>query len=71
MTQLLKEPAVPAGADGLNQALLKLLVCPKCRGPLLHRLAEKTLDCQSCLLRFLIEDGIPVLMSDRAETLRP
>lgn len=71
MTRLSKESAELPGGFGPNQAVLNLLVCPKCRGPLVHRQAENTLNCQSCLLRFPIEDGIPVLMSDRAETLGP
>ena len=47
-------------------ALVKRVVCPKCRGPLLHRDDENALDCDTCGLRYPIEDGIPVLMTDRA-----
>jgi uncharacterized protein YbaR (Trm112 family) len=50
-------------------ALLPRLVCPRCRGPLLHREQESALDCPACSLRYPIEGDIPVLMTDRAQPL--
>ena len=71
MTTRSTEAAASAGVFSPNQAVLELLVCPKCRGHLLHREADNALDCLSCVLRYPIEDGIPVLMSDRGVALRP
>jgi uncharacterized protein YbaR (Trm112 family) len=48
--------------------MLTLLVCPKCRGPLLHTEPE-AIDCPACKLRYPIVDGIPVLMVDTARSL--
>lgn len=54
----------------INHELLKIMCCPKCRGDL--RLAEEDsgLDCLACGLRYPIEDGVPVMLIDRALPLR-
>jgi len=54
---------------GLDQELLAILACPKCKGKLEYRLDEDALVCGSCRLRFRIEDGIPILLIDQAEDL--
>ena len=54
----------------LDPKLLKILVCPKCRGPLIHRPEVPSLDCERCELRYAIRDDIPVLLIDEAESLR-
>ncbi|HSG82496.1 MAG TPA: Trm112 family protein [Gemmatimonadota bacterium] len=51
----------------LDEALLEILVCPKCRGELEYRPDESALLCHSCRLRYTIEDGIPVMLIDEAE----
>jgi uncharacterized protein YbaR (Trm112 family) len=71
MTRPATERGNLPGATDKDLAGLSLLVCPKCRGKLVNRPAESALDCQSCRLRFPIEDGIPVLMLDCAEALKP
>lgn len=50
----------------IDPELLKIMCCPKCRGDL--RLAEEDsgLDCMACGLRYPIEEGIPVMLIDRA-----
>ena len=48
----------------LTQATLDLLVCPACHGPLV--LAAQHIDCASCLRRYPIVDGLPVLIASRA-----
>lgn len=53
----------------LDQRLLEILVCPKCKGPLTHRVAESALDCPACKLRYAIRDGIPVMLIDEAAPL--
>lgn len=52
----------------LDERLLELLVCPKCRGELEYREEESALLCQRCRLRYNVEDGIPVMLIDEAES---
>lgn len=52
----------------LDEKLLELLVCPKCRGELEYREEESALLCQRCRLRYNVEDGIPVMLIDEAES---
>jgi uncharacterized protein YbaR (Trm112 family) len=47
-------------------ALLDLLVCPKCKGPLEHEAERPALRCASCRLRYAIRDGIPIMLIDEA-----
>ncbi|HEU4950815.1 MAG TPA: Trm112 family protein [Holophagaceae bacterium] len=48
----------------LDPRLLELICCPDCRGELAPR--EADLKCRACGLVYPIEDGIPVLLVDRA-----
>lgn len=48
----------------LDPRLLEIICCPDCRGDLEAR--AESLKCQSCGLVYPIEDGIPVLLVDRA-----
>lgn len=48
----------------LDPRLLKIICCPDCRGDLEQR--ESDLKCKACGLAYPIEDGIPVLLVDRA-----
>jgi uncharacterized protein YbaR (Trm112 family) len=53
----------------LKPELLKILVCPRCKGPLVYREGEKALDCEACRLRYRVEDDIPVMLPDEATPL--
>lgn len=53
----------------LNQELLDILACPKCKGDLEYNEKESTLTCHSCKLRYTIEDGIPNMLIDEAENI--
>jgi uncharacterized protein YbaR (Trm112 family) len=44
--------------------LLEILVCPKCKGALVAE--ESALRCDACLLRYRVDDGIPVMLIDEA-----
>ncbi|MDB5068334.1 MAG: uncharacterized protein QOG45_80 [Chloroflexota bacterium] len=44
--------------------LLAILVCPRCRGPLVTEAAA--LRCDACRLRYRVDDGIPVMLIDEA-----
>ena len=51
------------------QALLEILVCPKCRGDLEYRERESELVCQACRLRYEVREGIPIMLIDEAKPL--
>ncbi len=53
----------------LDERLLEILVCPKCRGELAHRTDPEALECHSCELRYPVRDDIPVMLLDEAESL--
>ena len=49
----------------VNPDLLNILICPACGSALREK--ENTLECSACKNRYPIEDGIPVLLVDRAQ----
>jgi uncharacterized protein YbaR (Trm112 family) len=51
----------------LNKKLLEILACPKCKGDLEYNKDENKLICDSCRLRYKIEDDIPIMLIDEAE----
>ena len=53
----------------LSPDLLAILACPQCRGELHYREEAEALDCNTCHLRYRIEDDIPVMLIDEAEPL--
>jgi hypothetical protein len=53
----------------VSPQLLKILVCPKCKGELEYREAESSLVCPVCRLRYPIRDGIPIMLIDEATPL--
>jgi len=53
----------------LSEELLEKLACPKCKGSLDYREDDNRLDCPDCKLSYRIEDDIPVLLIDEAESL--
>ena len=53
----------------LSPQLLRILVCPKCKGELEYREEEQSLLCQSCRLRYAVRDDIPVMLIDEATPL--
>jgi hypothetical protein len=56
--------------EGLSRALtpevLALLACPVCHGALYA--AGSEIRCAQCARRYPVEDGIPILLADRAQT---
>ena len=55
----------------MDPKLLDILVCPLCKGPLVHRKAEQELICKPCRLAYPIRDDIPVMLEDEARKLLP
>jgi len=53
----------------LAPELLAVLVCPKCKGDLEHRLSPEVLVCHACRLVYPVEDGIPIMLVDEARSL--
>ena len=55
----------------MDNRLLDILVCPLCKGPLVHRKAQFELVCRPCRLAYPIKDDIPVMLEDEARKLPP
>ena len=53
----------------LDERLLDILVCPKCKGGLDYRRAEVKLVCPACKLAYPVRDGIPVMLESEAERI--
>lgn len=52
----------------LDNELLEILACPKCKGDLEYKPEENQLICPSCRLIYRIEDDIPIMLIDEAES---
>ena len=53
----------------MDARLLDVLVCPLCKGPLVHDKNAQELICQADRLAFPIRDGIPIMWADQARGL--
>lgn len=54
----------------LSPELLKILVCPKSKGPLEHYAGPpEVLVCRESRLVYSVQDGIPVMLIDEAQPL--
>ena len=52
----------------LDDKLLEILACPECKGELEYDRENARLICNACRLRFAIEDDIPIMLPEEAET---
>jgi uncharacterized protein YbaR (Trm112 family) len=52
----------------LDQELLNILACPKCKGDLEYDRKNNNLKCHHCRLKYDIKDDIPIMLIDEAET---
>lgn len=52
----------------LDQELLDILACPKCKGDLDYDSEKETLTCPACRLHYKVEDGIPNMLIEEAES---
>ncbi|MGB6411464.1 MAG: Trm112 family protein [Deltaproteobacteria bacterium] len=50
----------------MDEELLEILACPKCKGGLRLTPEESELRCEACRLSYRIDDGIPILLIDEA-----
>lgn len=54
----------------VKKELLKILVCPRCKGGLeYYREPDEELVCEACELVYRVEEGIPVMLVDEAKSL--
>jgi len=51
----------------LNPKLLQILACPNCQGEVEYNAGENNLICHSCRLKFSVEQGVPIMLIDKAE----
>ena len=52
----------------LNTELLDILACPKCKGDLEYQPEPEQLVCHTCRLKFKIQDDIPDMLLEDAES---
>ncbi|WP_028323071.1 Trm112 family protein [Desulfatirhabdium butyrativorans] len=53
----------------LNEELLKILVCPKCKGEINLNERRDGLICNACSLLYPIIDEIPVMLIEEAKPI--
>ena len=53
----------------INNELLDILACPKCKGDIRLNESEDGLICDSCRLLYQIKDGIPVMLIEEAQKI--
>lgn len=51
----------------LNEELLEILACPKCKGSLEYDKENERLLCHECKLRYPIKNDIPIMLIEDAE----
>lgn len=53
----------------MDPKLLEILVCPVCKGPLVHLREAHELLCRADRLAFPVRDDIPVMLEEEARKL--
>ena len=53
----------------LDSRLLEILACPSDKGPLLYFADEESLYNPRLRLRYRVDDGIPVMLMDEADSI--
>ena len=53
----------------IDEKLLEIIACPKCKGDLYLTEDNKGLVCNQCRLIYEIRDGIPILLIDEAKSI--
>ncbi len=54
----------------MDKNLLKILVCPVTKGPLIYKKDQNELISKSAKLAYPIKDGIPILLESEARILK-
>ena len=50
----------------MDEELIEILACPKCKGGLTLTPEESELRCEACRVSYRVDDGIPILLIDEA-----
>ncbi|MDQ6993850.1 MAG: Trm112 family protein [Mariprofundus sp.] len=53
----------------IDQALMEILACPKCKGEIHYNDSKNGLVCDRCKLEYPIRDDIPVMLIDEAAAI--
>lgn len=53
----------------MHRKLLEILVCPVCKGELIHKKEQKELICKADRLAYPIRDDIPVMLEEEARRI--
>ncbi|MDT8375316.1 MAG: Trm112 family protein [Mariprofundaceae bacterium] len=53
----------------IDQTLLDILACPKCKGDVHYNDSKSGLICDACQLEYPIRDDIPIMLVDEAKNL--
>ena len=53
----------------IDQTLLDILACPKCKGDVHYNDSKSSLICDACKLEYPIRDDIPIMLVDEATPL--
>ena len=56
-------------SSAVDPKLLEILVCPLCKGKLVHRKEAGELVCKADRLAYPVKDGIPVMLEEEARKL--
>jgi len=54
----------------LDQELVKILRCPKCKGELILEEQEAAFRCPACKLRYVVENGVPNFLIGEAKPIQ-
>ena len=54
----------------MNKELLKILICPKTKGPLIYDKKNNELISNKAGLVYPIEDGIPIMLIEKARKIK-
>ena len=54
----------------MNKDLLKILICPKTKGPLIYDKKKQELISKKAGLAYPIEDGIPIMLIKEARKIK-
>lgn len=53
----------------ISPDLLAILACPKCKEPVEPSDDHRFLICRHCKLKYPVQDGIPIMLPDKAQPL--
>lgn len=53
----------------MDEKYLDILVCPKCKAPLVLDREKQELQCKESKLAYPIRDGIPIMLVNEARTM--